>query len=299
MANIKSWVTAFRLRTLPLAFSGWLVGISIASGEMKIDWWIASLTLLTSFFLQILSNLANDYGDAISGVDSDKRQGPSRMVQSGAITKEAMRRAMMIFSSFSLVSGCLLIYLAFQDDFIAAIVFLMIGLLGIGAAIKYTVGKNPYGYAGFGDLFVFLFFGVVLVFGSYYLQVQSFDWSVLLPATSVGLFSVGVLNVNNIRDIASDKTSGKHSIPVRIGRANAVHYHIFLLQGGICASLLFVYLNFHTWWQLLFLLANVLFILNIRAVKNKPLNELDPNLKQMALSTLLFSILFSLGIMIA
>lgn len=299
MANTKSWLTAFRLRTLPLAFSGWLVGISIASVQGEIDGWVAGLTLLTAFLLQILSNLANDYGDAVSGVDSDDRQGPSRMVQSGVITKRAMGRAIIIFSVLSLISGCLLLFLAFQEEFLSAIVFFVIGLLGIVAAIKYTVGKNPYGYVGFGDLFVFVFFGIVLVFGTYYLQIQRVAWTVFLPAISMGLFSVGVLNVNNIRDIESDKASGKNSIPVRIGRAAAVRYHAFLLQGGVFTSLLFVYFNFQSWWQFLFMLSNIIFVLNIRAVAQKPLRELDPYLKQMALSALLFAVLLALGILVS
>ena len=271
----------------------------MASVQVKINGWIAVLTLLTAFLLQILSNLANDYGDAISGVDSDIREGPSRMVQSGAITKRAMRYAVIIFSLLSLLVGCSLLYLAFPRDVISFLIFLPIGLLGVVAAIKYTVGRHPYGYAGFGDLFVFVFFGIVLVCGTYYIQSKTIDWTVLLPAASFGFFSMGVLNVNNIRDIESDRASGKNSIPVRIGRRNAVKYHIFLLQGGVLTSLMFVYLNFQGWGQLIFLLTNILFILNIRAVSNKRLDELDPYLKQMALSTLLFSILFSIGIMIS
>jgi len=299
MASVKSWLTAFRLRTLPLAFSGWLIGTSIAASRGSIDGWIAGLTLITAFLLQILSNLANDYGDAVSGVDSEDRQGPSRMVQTGLITKESMAKAMIFFAVLSLISGCGLLYLAFQNDFVSALIFLIIGLSGIAAAIKYTVGKNPYGYAGFGDVFVFVFFGVVLVFGTYYLQAQVLDWLVFLPAISIGFFSIGVLNVNNIRDIESDRIAGKNSIPVRIGRIKAVRYHAFLLQGGVLCAVLFVFFNFLNWWQLLFIPANFLFILNIRSVSRKPLHELDPQLKQMALSTLLFSILFSVGILIS
>lgn len=299
MANFKSWITAFRLRTLPLAFSGWLVGVAIASSQQTLDQLTAGLTLITAFLLQILSNLANDYGDAVSGVDSDQRSGPSRMVQTGAITKAAMGRAIVVLSVLTLISGCSLLYLAFPDDFISAMVFLVIGLVGIAAAIKYTVGKNPYGYAGFGDVFVFLFFGIVLVFGTYYLQTQQFDWEVLLPAVSLGCFSIGVLNVNNIRDIESDLASGKYSIPVRIGKKNAIIYHVLLLQGGVVAAIVYTLLNYQGWSQFLFLLANVLLVLNIKAVRNKPATELDPYLKQMALSTLLFALLFATGIAIA
>lgn len=291
---MKPWIQAFRLRTLPLALSGWMVGTSISSNHAEINWAVAFLTLLTAFVLQILSNLANDYGDASSGVDT-RRTGEERMVSSGKITTTAMKRAIVLFSILSLISGSLLLYLAFPDDWKSALIFLSIGIMSIGAAIKYTVGKNPYGYAGFGDVFVFIFFGIVLVFGTYYLQTQSFNWQILLPAFSIGLFSVGVLNVNNIRDISSDKAAGKHSIPVRIGRKKAVIYHIALLQLGMVLSIIFVLLNFKSWWSLIFVFVYSLLFVNIKSVRNKPAEQLDPYLKQMAISTLLFSILFSLG----
>lgn len=291
---MKSWIKAFRLRTLPLAISGWLVGTSIAANEMGIDYLIAGLTLITAILLQILSNLANDYGDASSGVDKE-RKGEERMVSSGKISSKAMKNAMITFGLLSFLSGTTLIVLAFPEDWTSTIIFLTIGIIGIAAAIKYTVGKNPYGYAGFGDIFVFLFFGIVLVFGTYYLQIKELNWLVILPASSLGLFSVGVLNVNNIRDIESDKKAGKHSIPVRLGRRNAVIYHTMLLLTGMTASVVFVLLNFESFGPLIFLFISVLFIRNIKAVSSKPLDELDPYLKQMAISTFLFSILFSVG----
>ncbi|SNS85498.1 1,4-dihydroxy-2-naphthoate prenyltransferase [Ekhidna lutea] len=291
---MNPWIKAFRLRTLPLALSGWLVGISIASNYTQVNWPVAVLTLLTAFLLQILSNLANDYGDASSGVDS-QRTGEERMVHTGQITSNAMRNAIVVFSALSFISGSLLLYISFPGEWMNALIFMIIGIIGIAAAIKYTVGKNPYGYAGFGDLFVFIFFGIVLVFGSYFLQTQYFDWQVLLPAASIGLFSVGVLNVNNIRDIETDKAAGKHSIPVRIGRERAVNYHRILLMLGMLLSIAYVNINYSSWHELLFVIVGILLLANIKAVANKPSSELDPHLKQMALSTLLFALLFSLG----
>ena len=217
------------------------------------------------------------------------------MVQTGAITKESMKKAMFLFAFLSLISGSILIYLAFPNDYMTAGIFLIIGLIGIGAAIKYTVGNNPYGYAGFGDVFVFLFFGWVLVFGTYFLQVGSWDWEILLPATSIGFFSVGVLNVNNIRDIESDRHSGKFSIPVRLGKTKAIAYHIFLLEGGLATSIIYVIMTFNHWGQLLFVCVNVIFIRNIQALQMKPASQLDPHLKQMAIATLMFAFLFSIG----
>ncbi|MEP0987060.1 1,4-dihydroxy-2-naphthoate octaprenyltransferase [Ekhidna sp.] len=291
---MKSWIKAFRLRTLPLAIAGWLVGISLAGNDTTLNYVTAILTLFTAILLQILSNLANDYGDASSGVD-ENRTGETRMVSSGKISARAMKNAMVLFSLFSFITGSYLLYLAFPDDWTSALIFLLIGLVGIGAAIKYTVGKNPYGYAGFGDVFVFLFFGIVLVFGTYYIQSAQMNWGILLPASSIGFFSVGVLNVNNIRDIESDRKAGKNSVPVRIGRERAIVYHKILLKGGMLFSILFVFLNFRSWAGLLFILVSFLFYKNIKAVATKPSQELDPYLKQMAISTLLFSVLFSIG----
>ena len=291
---IKAWIKAFRLRTLPLAISGWLVGIALATSDSDLNLSVAIFTLVTAILLQILSNLANDYGDASSGVDTH-RTGEARMVSSGLITPRAMLNAMVLFSILCLLCGSGLIFIAFPNDWQTAAIFLVLGVVGIISAIKYTVGKNPYGYAGFGDIFVFIFFGIVLVFGTYYLQIQELNVEILLPATSLGLFSVGVLNVNNIRDIESDKQSGKNSIPVRLGKARAIIYHRLLLIGGIITSLIYVYLNYSSWLNLLFVLVSLLFIKNMKAVSKVPSNKLDPYLKQMAISTLLFSILFSLG----
>ncbi len=299
MATIKSWINAFRLRTLPLAISGWLVGTSIATWYVKLNLWVAGLSLITACLLQILSNLANDYGDAVSGVDSVKRNGPNRMVQSGAISKKTMTWATIMTALLCFISGCFLLYQAFENNFFPAFIFLIIGLTGIAAAIKYTVGKNPYGYAGFGDVFVFFFFGLVLVFGAFFLQVQVIEWRVLLPAASIGLFSVGVLNVNNIRDMASDKLSGKNSVPVRLGKKKATIYHMILLFLGFIFSVIFVLTDFRGWSQFLFLPIFFLLRKNIKAIQIKPAMELDPFLKQLAISTLLFSFLFSIGMVTA
>ncbi len=295
MADLKSWIVAARLRTLPLAFSGILVGTSLVANQTTPDYAIAGMTLLTTILLQVLSNFANDYGDAVSGVDSDQRAGPSRMVQSGMITKSAMLRVIILFTVLTLVSGILLLFLSFREDWVLILLFLILGLGAIVAAIKYTAGKNPYGYMGFGDLFVYVFFGLVAVGGSYFLQTKTLEWQVLLPASSLGLLAMGVLNVNNIRDIESDKLSGKRSIPVRIGKHKAVIYHALLLVVGMLLSVVYVAVNFRSWWSLIFLIVSVPLFMNIQAVKTKPAASLDPYLKQMALSTLLFSTLFAIG----
>lgn len=253
------------------------------------------LTLATAFLLQILSNIANDYGDSMNGADSEERVGPSRAVQTGKISATAMRNAMILFAIFSLASGLTLLYLSIttmQEFWI----FLGMGLVCIVAAITYTVGKNPYGYAGLGDISVLIFFGLIAVVGTYYLQVHELNWSIMLPATTCGVFAVGVLNVNNIRDIESDEKAGKYSIPVRLGRNKAVYYHWFLLILGWAAAIAYVILNYSSPWQWLFLIALPLFFINAKAVlvKKDP-KKLDPYLKQMAISTLLFVIIFGIG----
>lgn len=294
---MKKWIEAARLRTLPLALSSILMGCFLAAAHQQFSWTIAVLAILTTICLQVLSNFANDYGDAVNGKDTEARQGPQRAVQSGAISATAMRNAMILFSVVSLLSGIGLLYEALKDaTWQSFLAFLGLGILAIIAAITYTAGKRPYGYEGLGDLSVLIFFGWVGVLGSYYLHTKSLDWSLLLPASSCGLFAVGVLNINNIRDIESDKQTGKQSIPVRIGREKAVIYHWGLLIVGMFCSIIYLFLHLGSVTQWLFILSFPLFIRNGLAVSRltNP-HELDPYLKQMALSTLFFVLLFGIG----
>jgi 1,4-dihydroxy-2-naphthoate octaprenyltransferase len=297
--QVSVWLKAFRLRTLPLALSSIAMGGFLASAADAFEWPIFLLCILTTIFLQILSNLANDYGDSIHGADSVDRKGPSRAVQSGAISSSSMRNAIVVFVILSLLSGVSLLLLAFGTEWKAILFFLGLGLLSILAAIAYTVGKKPYGYIGLGDISVLIFFGIVGVMGSYYLFTKEITFLETLPAISCGLFSVAVLNVNNVRDIESDLRAGKYSVPVRIGKKNAAIYHWIIISIGILASLVYTVLNFHSFSQLLFLLTVPLFVKNARAVQQKDSNQLDPYLKQMALSTLVFVLLFGAGLMLA
>jgi 1,4-dihydroxy-2-naphthoate octaprenyltransferase len=296
---MKIWVKAFRLRTLPLAVSCIAMGGFLASAAGAFQWNIFILCVLTTIFLQILSNLANDYGDSIHGADSVDRKGPQRAVQSGAVTPAQMQTAVIIFILLSLASGITLLLTAFGFEWNAILFFFGLGVLSIFAAIAYTVGRRPYGYAGLGDLSVLIFFGFVGVIGSYYLFTKTFSYFEVLPALSCGLFSIGVLNINNIRDIESDRKAGKFSIPVRIGREKAILYHWLLLLSGILAAIIYTSLRFNSPWQLLFVISIPLFIANGRAVSSKPSQELDPYLKQMALSTLVFVLSFGLGLLIS
>lgn len=296
MRSLSPWILAARPRTLPLALASIGMGAFLAASvdAFKLDVFV--LSALTTVFLQILSNLANDYGDSVHGADSAEREGPPRAVQSGYIAPQAMKKAIILFALLSFACGIALILTALGLNVKTILFFLALGITAIMAAITYTSGNNPYGYAGLGDVSVLIFFGIVGVLGSFYLYTQYLEWIYLLPALSCGLFSTAVLNLNNIRDIKTDKLAGKKSIPVRIGRKYAVVYHWVLLVSGMVISVLYVALNFHSYFQLLFLVCLPLIISNGMAVQHKhKASELDPYLKQMALTTLLYVLTFGIG----
>ncbi|MFT4031691.1 MAG: 1,4-dihydroxy-2-naphthoate polyprenyltransferase [Siphonobacter sp.] len=298
---MRSWLSAARPRTLPLSLSCILMGSFLAAAQGGFRWRVFGLAVLTTILLQILSNFANDYGDNVSGIDNADRKVATRAVQTGAITPQRMLRAIILFSILTFMVGLGLLYVSLEggttQEFLS---FLGLGILSIIAAITYTVGKRPYGYAGFGDLSVLMFFGWIGVLGTYYLHTRLLDWSILLPATSCGLFAVGVLNINNIRDIENDRKSGKNSIPVRLGAAKAKTYHWFLLGSGLLCALLYVVLIHPKWSGILFLLTLPLFWKIATGVqKGQRPEEIDPFLKRMALSTLLFVVLFGVGQLIS
>ena len=256
---VSSWVKAFRLRTLPLALSSILMGTFLAIHDGTWNWLIIVLAITTTTLLQVLSNLANDYGDSQKGTDNDERLGPKRAVQSGEISPSQMKKGMWVFTILSLLNGIWLLYISFGDDFFMTLIFFVLGIAAIAAAIKYTVGKGAYGYAGFGDLFVFLFFGILGVAGTYFLNSGLFKWDVLFPAIALGFLSTAVLNLNNMRDIDNDIRSGKHTLPARFGYKRAKIYHLFLIVGALIASVIYVWMNFDSFWNLLFLLTLPLF----------------------------------------
>jgi 1,4-dihydroxy-2-naphthoate octaprenyltransferase len=294
---MSPWISAFRPRTLPLALASILTGGFLAKSAGQFNWPVVALAALTTILLQILSNLANDYGDSQNGADSVHRQGPVRAVQSGAITPAEMKRAMWGFGIAALASGValLLVALGFQAVWVL-LTFFVLGLSAIWAAVNYTAGARPYGYAGLGDVSVFLFFGIVGVCGTYFLQTRTLPLVVLLPAAALGCFATAVLNVNNIRDIVSDKLAGKITVPVRLGPQHARRYHWLLLVLGVGAAVVYVALNYSSPWQWLFVLSLPLFLFNGRQVwARQESMQLDPLLKQMALSTLVFTLLFGLG----
>jgi 1,4-dihydroxy-2-naphthoate octaprenyltransferase len=247
--------------------------------------------------LQILSNFANDYGDGIKGTDNNDRIGPKRTIQSGVISPAAMKRAIVITSALTLVSAILLIYFAFGvTNFGYSILFLILGILAIFSAIRYTVGNTAYGYKGYGDLFVFVFFGLVSTLGVNFLYSKQLDLMLFLPAMAIGFLSVGVLNLNNMRDEASDRKSGKNTIVVKIGGGAAKKYHYFLVISAMLLVLAYAIIDGFHFDQYLFLIAYFPLTKHlIRVYKNKEHRDLDPELKKLALSTFALSVLFALS----
>lgn len=293
---MKHWVEAARVRTLPLSVSGIIVGSFYAMSQGIFNWNIVIFALLTTLGLQILSNFANDYGDGVKGTDNDDRVGPKRAIQSGVISPAEMKRAIVITSLITLLFAILLIYFAFKGKYLVfSLIFLVLGILAIASAIRYTVGKGAYGYRGYGDVFVFVFFGMVSTFGVYFMFSKTLDLLLLLPATSIGFLSVGVLNLNNMRDEESDRKAGKNTIVVKNGGAWAKKYHFFLVISAMILVLIFAFLNDFHFDQYIFVVAYFPMISHLITVyKNKTPRLLDPELKKIAISTFLLAVLLAL-----
>jgi 1,4-dihydroxy-2-naphthoate octaprenyltransferase len=297
----KVYVKAARLRTLPLSVSGIIVGSFLAASHGYFNWVICGLALLTTVGFQIISNFANDYGDGVKGTDNEDRIGPKRAIQSGEISPKQLLKTIKITSAITFMIAIFLIYIAFgKEDFVNLLVFFVLGIASIAAAVKYTVGKKAYGYSGFGDFFVFLFFGLLSVCGSYYLFTKHLDFTIFMPAFSIGFLSIGVLNLNNMRDSVSDAKSGKNTIVVKIGVDFAKYYHYYLLITSFLFASIYSFIYYKSWHQLLFLLAYIPIGKHLLVVyRNKRPVLLDPELKKLALSTFLFAILFGLGTFLA
>lgn len=296
-SSFKIWLSAARPRTLLLALASIAMGIFLAASRGQADALVGVFCVLTAACLQILSNLANDYGDARHGLDNDARLGPKRAVQSGLVSALAMRNAMIAMAVLSVLSGVTLILLAFGPaKLLLSLVFVVLGGAAIWAAIAYTATDKPYGYVGLGDLMVFVFFGLVAVLGSFFLQSSILSWDLVLPATALGFLSVAVLNVNNVRDLESDKAAGKQSLAVRLGARNARLYHVALLLGSILCSIIYIALNYESLWQFLFILALPFMVFNgVQLWQRQQASEIDPLLKQMSITTLLYTLFFGLG----
>lgn len=295
MASAKSWISALRPRTLFLAGATALCGSGIAYSTGLFSIPVFILTILIANILQLLSNMANDLGDFQHGTDiTGERVGPQRTVQSGAITPSQMKKAIMIAIAAAAVVGALLIYIALQFlDWKYIVLFFLLGAGCIIAAIKYTAGKNPYGYKGFGDIFSFTFFGPVAVVGTYFLHTHSFDFMPWLPAIGLGFLTIAVLNLNNMRDMDNDRKSGKITIPVRIGLKNAKLYHAFLTIGALLCFLIYAIVYATEWYQYIFLLCFILFFKLLADIFRIYENRLlDPYLKYTSMGTFVLSVCF-------
>ncbi|MEY8862027.1 1,4-dihydroxy-2-naphthoate octaprenyltransferase [Tenacibaculum singaporense] len=308
---MKNYIKAARLRTLPLSVSGIIVGAAIGNYDyinntesffccfgcpLFFQTGIFWLAILTTIGFQVLSNFANDYGDGVKGTDN-QREGEARMVASGVITPKQMKNAMIVTGVFTTIIALLLIYVSFgKDNFLYSIIFFGLGIASIVAAIKYTVGKSAYGYSGFGDVFVFIFFGLLAVVGTYFLYTKQLNFMIFLPAITVGLLSTAVLNLNNMRDRENDAKSGKNTLVVKMGAESAKFYHYFLIVASLMFALLYTVIKFQSPYQFLFIIAYLPLVKHLVFVyKNKEEALLDGELKKVALSTFLFSILFGLG----
>ena len=298
--NLKPWLQAARLRTLPLSVSGIIAGSAVAAKHQHFDLIIFIGAVFTTIGLQVLSNFANDYGDGVKGTDNKDRIGPARALQSGTISPKAMKQGIIITSIVTFLAALLLIYSAFKNtNFGYSLFFILLGIAAIAAAIKYTVGKSAYGYRGMGDVFVFLFFGLVSVLGSYFLFTKQMYLPLILPAISIGLLSTAVLNLNNMRDRISDAKSGKNTIVVIMGAAKAKIYHRTILIIAMICMVTYTFLTSDALSEWIYIVCFAPLIKHLRFVKeNKEPVLLDPELKKLALTTFFMTLLFSLGLLI-
>ncbi len=300
MAQLKTWISAFRLRTLPLSISGAVVGSSYAYFLGFFDLVIFILIILTTLSFQILSNLANDYGDGIKGTDNSSRIGPERALQSGAISPKQMKKAIIINATLSAILALLLTYTAFGlSQLINSLIFIVLGALSIYAAITYTVGKSAYGYRALGDLMVFLFFGWLSVMGTYFLFAKDLNSILLIPASAIGCLSAAVLNLNNMRDLETDLKSNKITLAGYLGKKSSKIYHFALILSAILLMLIFQYSISYSKIMYLSWIAFIPLIVHLKVVffiKNP--KDFDPHLKLVALSTFVLAILFATALII-
>lgn len=293
MTKKQAWIEAIRPRTLPLSLAGIIFGSAIAFKEGYVNWTIFTFAILTTLLFQILSNLANDYGDGVKGTDNHERVGPIRAVQSGAISHKEMKMAVIFTALLSILSASALIYFSSQGMPLSILWgYAGLAVFCILAAITYTVGKKAYGYHGLGDVMVFIFFGLVSVLGVYSLYTKSFDWNNLLPAVTIGLLSVAVLNLNNMRDYASDKKAGKNTLVVKMGVDYAKMYHTLIVLASLVV-LFFFLLETHSVIHFISLLPAIsLFLHLMKVAKIRTTKDFDPELKIVALSTFAISMLY-------
>ena len=305
MAKFKTWIKAARPRTVLLSFSGVLLGGFLAFDQLRSlspskgrPYLTILFCALTAILLQILSNLANDYGDFKKGTDSAKRVGPQREMQSGAITEKEMKRGLAVTAGLCFISGAMLIFVFAGLTWQELAVFAALGIGAVMAALLYTLGKHPYGYRGLGDLYCFLFFGIAAVAGTFYLATKSLDFSVLLPASAMGFLSNAVLNINNMRDYENDKASGKNSLVVKIGLKKAFVYHCLLISGAFVCLVVYLVLHQARWYSYLFVVLFLLFLKDLIAIKKTKPELLDPFLGRQVKHSFLLVLVYGILLLV-
>lgn len=299
MAKISYYIKSMRLRTLPLSLAGVCLGIMLAAADYYVNWKVALLIMLTTICLQVLSNVSNELGDTLSGVDGEDRNGPQYSLGEGGLTIREMKRFIAVMAVACALSGLLMLQASFGTLFaIEPLCLIALGAAAIGGAIKYTLGKNPYGYRGLGDISVFIFFGLVSVMGAYFVAAHTLlSWIIVLPAVAVGCFSVAVLNVNNIRDMKTD-AGIRVTTPLRVGLKRARIYQTVLITVGWLCLIAFNLMRFPDLWHWLFVITLPLFIKHLVGVWTRTDRELDPMLPLLVISTFIMSLLFGFGYII-
>jgi 1,4-dihydroxy-2-naphthoate octaprenyltransferase len=299
MNKIKSLIKSMRLRTLPLSTAGVLLGILLATADYKVSFWTALFIVLTTISLQILSNLSNELGDVLSGTDTEDRQGPQYGLNSGVLTIKQMKVAIWTFVVLCCLNGLAMIWLSFGTLLsIESICLILLGFAAINAAMRYTLGNNPYGYRGLGDIFVFTFFGIVSVMGSYFVAAHTVSsWLLTLPAAAIGFFSVGVLNVNNIRDMKTDAAT-RTTMAMKMGVKGARIYQTVLIVLGWACMVAYCLCKIFDPWHYLFVLTLPLYIIHLKGVWTRDDRKLDPMLPLLVMSTFALSLLTGIGFLV-
>ena len=291
----KAVIRSMRLRTLPLSTAGIVLGIMLACSGHSVPWYVIVLTILTTVSLQILSNMSNELGDWLSGVDGQGREGPKYGIEGGGLTEDEMRSCIRIMVLVCCIFGLGMIRASFRTIFcIQSECLVVLGAAAIWAAMHYTLGKKPYGYRGLGDIFVFIFFGLVPVAGGYFVCSHQIDFSTLIPGAAIGLFSVGVLNVNNIRDMKSD-AANRVTVPLKLGEHRAKIYHTILTTGGWALMLIYTILFTNGWQPYLYIITLPLYVKHLVGVWKHSGRELDPMLPMLVISTFIFALLAGTG----
>ena len=296
MHKARAIVRSLRLRTLPLSLSGIILGSMLAISDYSAKPLTVALLCLTAVFMQILSNLSNELGDTLKGTDAAREGGPMYALNAGLLTIRDMKWLIAVFVGLSLASSYVLIDSAFGSPWcMEGICFLMLAVAAVIAAMRYTLGPSPYGYRALGDIYVFIFFGLLTVLGSYFIIAKEFpSWILILPAAAIGFFSTGVLNVNNIRDAKSDALTRK-TVAILLGdKWSRIYQTILIVAGWICA-LAYCYLRFFDLWHYLFVITLPMFIIHLRGVWRLKDKDLDPMLPILVMGTFIFSILMGLG----